>query len=97
MYISHNTPGLPPPPPHPQTKKTTLRNLCFLILLDITVVPREIKNNAYTIFFKQRVLCEKGELIGLFFFSTLVAALLAIFQTKRLVTIRITATDYFLE
>ena len=93
MYISHNTPGLPPPPP----KQTTLRNLCFLILLDITVVPREIKNNAYTIFFKQGVLCEKGEIIGLFFLSTLVAALLAIFQTKRLVTIRITATDYFLE
>ena len=48
-------------------------------------------------FLKQGVLCEKGELIGLFFFWTLVAALLAIFQTKRLVTIRITATDYFLE
>ena len=76
-----------------------LHNHCFQILQGIfnTVVPREIKNNAYTIFFKQRVLCEKGELTGLFFFSTLVAALLAIFQTKRLVTIRITATDYFLE
>ena len=33
---------LPPPPPPPQI----LHNLCFLFLLVITAVPREIENNA---------------------------------------------------
>ena len=33
----------PPPTPRPQI----LHNLCFLTLLGITAVPREIENNAY--------------------------------------------------
>ena len=45
FHISHNAPYLRPPATHPQI----LHNLSFL--LGITAVPREIKNNAYTIFF----------------------------------------------
>ena len=38
-----------PPPPPPQKKKH-LHNLCFLLLLGITAVPREIENNFYAKF-----------------------------------------------
>ena len=37
IRISHNAPYLPPPPP------SILHNLCFLFLLRITAVPREIE------------------------------------------------------
>ena len=37
LHISYNAPYLPP---------KILHNLCFLILLGITAVPREIENNA---------------------------------------------------
>ena len=40
-YIDHNAPRL-------QSK--ILNNLCFLFLLGITVVPREIKDNGYAKF-----------------------------------------------
>ena len=41
VQISHNTPFLPP---------QILHNLCFLFLLGVTAVPREIENNAYAKF-----------------------------------------------
>ena len=42
LHISQNTPCLPPTPPPP-----ILHNLCFLFLLGITAIPREIEINAY--------------------------------------------------
>ena len=41
LHISHNTPCLP---------LKNLHNLCFLFLLGITEVPREIKRNTYAKF-----------------------------------------------
>ena len=41
FHISHSTPYSPP---------KILHNLCFSFLLGITVVPREIENNAYAKF-----------------------------------------------
>ena len=38
----------PPPSPPPQKK---LHKHCFQFLLVITVIPREIEDNGYTIFF----------------------------------------------
>ena len=45
LHISHNAPYLSTPPPPKEKKK--LQNLCFLFLLYITTVLREIENNAY--------------------------------------------------
>ena len=42
LHISHNTPCLPLP--------KILHNLCFSVLLGVSAVPREIKNNAYAKF-----------------------------------------------
>ena len=58
LHIFHNTPCLPP---------ITLHNLCFLVLLGITVVPRDIKDNAYAKFNRETRCtryfgkCENGE------------------------------------
>ena len=52
----HNVPCLPPAPttplPHPPKNKN-LHNLCYLFLLGIKVVPREIVNNANEKFWRQ--------------------------------------------
>ena len=54
-HIPHNTPCLPP---------KTLHNLCFIYLLVITVVPREIKDNACATFWGANKVyygkCENG-------------------------------------
>ena len=42
LHTSHNTPCLPLP--------KILHNLCFSVLLGVSAVPREIKNNAYAKF-----------------------------------------------
>ena len=41
FHVSHNPPYLPP---------KILHNLCFLFLMGITAVPREIENSAYANF-----------------------------------------------
>ena len=65
--MDQNAPCLPPPTPSPQI----LYNCSFQFLLGITVVPREIKDSGYSIFFfflgrggGSKVhwgLCENGE------------------------------------
>ena len=51
-----------PPPPQ------ILQNLCFSFLLDITAIPREIKNNAYAKFWGANKVpfgrCASGKLCG---------------------------------
>ena len=42
VYVSHNAPCSPFPPPD---KNTKLDNLCLSFLLSITVVPRETEDN----------------------------------------------------
>ena len=50
VHIDHNAPFLPPPPPPATPTKNKLHNHCFQFFLDITVVPREIKDNGYVKF-----------------------------------------------
>ena len=45
MHIVPLTSPTPPPPPPRNQKK--IHNHCFQFLLGITVVPREIEDNAY--------------------------------------------------
>ena len=51
LHNSHNAPYLP---------LKILHNLCFSFLLGITVVPREIKNNAYANFWGE-IRCIMGD------------------------------------
>ena len=53
LYISHNTPCLPP---------KTFHNLCFQFLLGITVTPREIKDNAYAKLLWGQTRCIMGDM-----------------------------------
>ena len=49
IFHYHNAPYLrPPSPPPPPPKK--MHNLCFLFLLGITAIPREIENKVYAKF-----------------------------------------------
>ena len=56
LHISHNAPYLPP---------KILHNLCFSFLVGITVVPREIENNAYAKFWGQ-IRCIMGDVQEVF-------------------------------
>ena len=48
MTVFTDAPMSPPPP---QKKKKNLRNHCFQFPLGIIVVPREIEDSGYAIFF----------------------------------------------
>ena len=56
MTVFTDAPMSPPPP----QKKKNLRNHCFQFPLGIIVVPREIEDNGYAIFFVEG--CKQGAL-----------------------------------